>query len=1028
MHNSRLKPIILALACAFSAAAHSAETAKPKAGPPSENRLFDPGMSPDELKAHREYMKTYKHFWMITVALTTRNARNPQPLSKEWQQRIIEVAGIQLEYTQGGGDEHRFTPLEKITHTEAVEIAARIRALPGILFAEPPQVEMSINLAVPTDPLYSSQWNLKSGEGLGGASLPPAWDIITGKSTMVVAVIDSGVLASHPELSGRALAGYDFISDTFRANDGAGRDSSPADPGNWVTLAQATGGCLESHSNWHGTRVASIIAANTNNGVDMAGVDWQTRVLPVRVSGKCLAPEGVYAEADMRDAIRWAAGLSVPGAPINANPASVINISAGAPKACSIEIQAAIDDARRNGAVIVAAVGNAEQIGAFSPASCNGVIRVAAVDHKGGLAKYSNRGESATLSAPGGAKEGGPPLYTAGDGGKTTALNDGAVTGGFVGTSFAAPHVAGVAALMRAIKPEMSPPQIAAILANTTRNFPTGTSFDCDNITCGTGILDAGEAVAGARSTVSAGGYHTVAAKADGTVVTWGRNSYGQLGGGESLSLTRPYPGSPLATLSGVRDVSAGIWHTIALKSDGTVWGWGANPQGMIGNGTTSTQVTPVQASGLTDAIAIAAGDRHSLALKADGTVWAWGLNASGQLGRGVGNYTDSLVPVQVSGLIDVIAIAAGGKRSMALKKDGTVWAWGLNANATSDTSATASPVPIQVPGLADVVAIAAGGNTTGGAGTESDSSMAMTWDGKVYAWGYNNWGQLCQGDVATKFLPKEIILSAPAVKISVAEYDTVMLLDDGSLAGCGSNFGGAMGDGTTTTRKSPSPVGSGLNDVMDVDVGRDYTVGMGNNLSVEAWGFNNYGQLGNGTYSSTDKSLVPVQVHGAGNSGYFNTAYSTSSSADLGISLSDSPDPALTGANLTYDLQLINYGPDAATGVSAVLSLPSQASFVSATSGCSYANSLVTCTLPSLNSASNASFQVVVQPSAATTLDASASVSSAVFDPLGSNNVSGTSTVANVATPTDGDVPIPAWALVMLGAGLLGAMRKKAG
>ena len=211
----------------------------------------------------------------------------------------------------------------------------------------------------------------------------------------------------------------------------------------------------------------------------------------------------------------------------------------------------------------------------------------------------------------------------------------------------------------------------------------------------------------------------------------------------------------------------------------------------------------------------------------------------------------------------------------------------------------------------------------------------------------------------------------------------------------------------------------------MDVDVGRDYTVGMGNSLSVEAWGFNNYGQLGNGTYSSTDKSLVPVQVHGAGNSGYFNTAYSTSTSADLGISLSDSPDPALTGANLTYDLQLINYGPDAATGVSAVLSLPSQASFVSATSGCSYANSLVTCTLSSLNSASNASFQVVVQPSAAVTLDASASVSSAVFDPAGANNVAGTSTVANAAAaPTDGDVPIPAWALMALGAGLLGSMR----
>lgn len=1034
MNNLQLKPIAKAMVLVFALAAttvHSAETAKPIAPLPPENRLFSPGMSPEELEAHRERMKTYPHFWTITVALTTRNARNPQTLSKEWQQRILEAAGIPFEYTQGSGDEHIFTPLKKISHSEAKEIAARIKALPGILFAEPPPVEMSINLAVPTDPFYSSQWNLKDGEGLGGASLPPAWDIITGKNTMVVAVIDSGVLATHPELSGRLLTGYDFITNAARANDlseveAGGRDASPADPGNWVTAAQATGGCKKDDSNWHGTRVASVIAANTNNGVGMAGVDWQTRVVPVRVSGKCVAPDGVYHDTDMRDAIRWAAGLSVPGAPINSNPAGVINISLGRPNACSVEMQAAIDDARKTGAVIVAAVGNSSQVGAFSPANCNGVIRVAAVDHKGGLASYSNRGESASLSAPGG-EETGPPLYTAGDGGTTTALNDGAVKGGFVGTSFASPHVAGVAALMRAIKPEMSPQQIGAILENTARNFPTGTSFDCDVITCGTGILDAGQAVSGAKSKVAAGGYHTVAAKADGTVVTWGRNSFGALGGAESSSLTRPYPGPALTGLSNVRDVAAGIWHVIALKGDGAVWGWGYNGNGMLGNGNTINQFTPVQASGLTDVIAIAAGDRHSLALKSDGTVWAWGLNASGQLGRGAGNYTNSLVPVQVSGLTGVIALSSGGKRSMALKSDGTVWAWGLNANATSDTSATVSPIPVQVTGLADIVAIESGGNTTGGAGTESDSSLAMTWDGRVYAWGYNNWGQLCQGDLALKFLPKEITLPSPAVKISVAEYDTVMLLDDGSLMGCGSNFGGAMGDGTTTVRKSPSPVGSGLNNALDIEVGRDFTVAMGSNLSVQSWGWNSYGQLGDGTSGTTSNRLIPVQVHGAGNSGYFNTAYTTSTSADLGVSLSDNPDPALVNANLTYDLQLINYGPDTATGISAVLSLPSQASFVSATSGCSHANALVTCSLVSLNSAANAAFQVVVKPSAAATLDASASVSSAVFDPVGSNNVSGTSTVANAAAvPTDGDVPIPAWALIMLGAGLLGAMRKK--
>ncbi len=836
----------------------------------------------------------------------------------------------------------------------------------------------------------------------------------------MIAVIDSGVLPSHPELSGRLLPGYDFISDPIRANDGGGRDADPTDPGNWVTAAEATGGCLQAPSRWHGTRVASVLAANTNNGVGMAGVDWGAKVVPVRVSGKCVAPDGVGTEADLIAGIRWAAGLSVSGAPINANPARVINISTGRPKACSIAMQSAIDDARTKGAVIVAAVGNKGEVGAFSPANCVGVIRVAAVDSKGGLASYSNRGETASLSAPGGDLSD-RQIYTAGDGGTTVALNDGVVQGGQIGTSFASPHVAGVAALMMALKPAMSPQQIQQCLLNTTRNFPTNTSFDCDNITCGTGILDAGQAIAGVRSTVTAGGYHTVTAQADGSVVTWGRNSYGQLGGGESLSLVRPYPGPPIPGLSNVRSVTAGIWHTIALKDDGTVWGWGYNAQGALGNGNTTNQTTPVQVSGLTNAIVIAAGDRHSLALKSDGTVWAWGLNASGQLGTG--NFTNSSVPVQVSLLTNVVAIAAGGKRSMALKKDGSVWAWGVNANATSDTSATVSAVPVQVPGLVDIVAIAAGGHSNGGTGTESDSSMAMTWDGKVYAWGYNNWGQLCQGDIATKFLPKLIPLPGLAVKISVAEYDTLMLLEDGSLKGCGSNFAGAMGDGTTTTRKSPSPAGNGVGKVLDIVVGRDYSAALSSDLSVQSWGWNDYGQLGDGTSGTTANSLVPVLVHGANNTGFYNTKYATSTRADMGIVLSHSPEPAITGANLTYDLQLINYGPDTATGVNAVLSLPGQATFVSATTGCSYANSTVTCTRANLNNAANAAFQVVVQPTAAATMNATASVSSVVFDPVSSNNVAGTSTVAS-APPIDGDVPLPAWALVLLGAGLLKTLR----
>lgn len=196
---------------------------------------------------------------------------------------------------------------------------------------------------------------------------------------MVVAVIDTGVLSTHPELSGRLLQGYDFITDSDRANDTGGRDTNPEDPGNWVSTT--LGACKATPSNWHGTRVASIIAANANNGVGIAGVDWQTKILPVRVAGKCILSlsSGTYDDDEMKDAIRWAAGLPVGaltaglpvGALTNANPAKVINISQGRPSACSTVMQAAIDDAHKNGAVIVAAVGNNSEVGAFSPANCN---------------------------------------------------------------------------------------------------------------------------------------------------------------------------------------------------------------------------------------------------------------------------------------------------------------------------------------------------------------------------------------------------------------------------------------------------------------------------------------------------------------------------------------------------------------------------------------------------------------------------------------------------------------------------------
>ena len=186
---------------------------------------------------------------------------------------------------------------------------------------------------------------------------------------------------------------------------------------------------------------------------------------------------------------------------------------------------------------------------------------------------------------------------------------------------------------------------------------------------------------------LATGDYHSLALKSDGTVWAWGYNYYGQLGDGSTTSSTTPVQ---VSGLSGVIALAGGYSHSLALKSDGTVWAWGSNYSGQLGDGSTTSSTTPVQVSNLDGVVALAAGSYHSLALKSYDTVWAWGYNYYGQLGDGS---TDSSTgnrstPVQVSGLRGVIALAGGGYHSLALKSDGTVWAWGRNYHSQLGESA----------------------------------------------------------------------------------------------------------------------------------------------------------------------------------------------------------------------------------------------------------------------------------------------------------------------------------------------------
>ena len=303
----------------------------------------------------------------------------------------------------------------------------------------------------------------------------------------------------NEEFSGRVLPGFDFISDASSARDGDGRDDDPKDEGDWVSLDEIQSGevgrdCTAHASSWHDTRVASIALASANNHAGIAGVAPEALLLPVRAIGRCLATD-----ADIADAIRWAAGIAVPGAPINLHPADVINLSFAGEGECRGPIASAIDAALNEGSLIVAAAGNdGVDVANTSPANCAGVIAVAAVDFEGARTSYSNFGSQISIATSGGSA--GLGILTVSNSGTTIPSGSGYKRS--VGTSAAAPHVAGLLALARSFDPTTPAPDLAALLAVSATPFPldpaTGLPWagDCDEGRCGAGIANAGAMLA----------------------------------------------------------------------------------------------------------------------------------------------------------------------------------------------------------------------------------------------------------------------------------------------------------------------------------------------------------------------------------------------------------------------------------------------------------------------------------------------------------------------------------------------------
>ncbi|MCB0123704.1 MAG: S8 family serine peptidase, partial [Caldilineaceae bacterium] len=283
---------------------------------------------------------------------------------------LSAAAATELTYMRELADRSVVVRLPKALSPAALQpILERMTNLPEVLVAEPdlrvfPQL-------LPNDPRYGEQWHYFAPDQHNfGVNMPGAWDITTGASNLVIAVLDTGQLAHEDIDATRIVPGYDFIASAFAANDGDGRDPNPTDAGD--------GGACGMTSTWHGTHVAGTIAAKSNNGLGVTGINWNSKIQHVRVLGIC---GGVL--SDIIDAIYWAAGLDVPNTPRNVTPAKVLNLSLGnrLVGACSVSLQNAINAAVNVGSVVVVSAGNEGGDAAdFLPANCNNVIAVAATD------------------------------------------------------------------------------------------------------------------------------------------------------------------------------------------------------------------------------------------------------------------------------------------------------------------------------------------------------------------------------------------------------------------------------------------------------------------------------------------------------------------------------------------------------------------------------------------------------------------------------------------------------------------------
>ena len=437
---------------------------------------------------------------------------------REARQRVAGVAaraGVALQAQRSITSLLHVMRVDLAPGESAAAALARLRALPDLEYAELDQ-RRYIHAVTPDDPLFTQQWYLQIAAATPSAvDAVDAWSTSTGSSSIVIADIDTGVRVDHPDLTTRLLPGYCFISDPFIANLGTSGSSCPGpgavDTGDWITQQDITthpSECSKATtepSSWHGTRVAGILGAATNNSLGVAGVTWSARLLPVRAIGKC---GGL--DSDIISGMLWAAGITVSGAPANPNPAKIINLSLGGTGVCPNSYQDAIDQITALGILVVASAGN-EGGPVDTPANCAGVAGVTGLRQAGTKVGFASLGPQIALAAPAGncgnsftGALGSACVFsmltttnlgyqlpdandytgeyfcdptTGADSPLCTLTNSNQYRTYNIGTSFSAPVVSGIAALMSAANTKLNSCQLIARLKEGSTPFPQ-TSLD----------------------------------------------------------------------------------------------------------------------------------------------------------------------------------------------------------------------------------------------------------------------------------------------------------------------------------------------------------------------------------------------------------------------------------------------------------------------------------------------------------------------------------------------------------------------